>query len=163
MKMRLLLLPLLALYLAVSNTHASNISSQHDTEQYTPLFAAASAGDLATVKAAIEKDKSLLNATEWDDATLLHLAVGQNHKDLVLYLLEQGANVNAVTKSRLTSLHMAAQNANITIAVMLLTHGATINPIDSKGWTPLDRAEKWHHPLTSAFLRKNGGKEGSHI
>ena len=161
--MRLLILPLVAFYIAVSSIQASDISSQHDTEQYTPVFAAAAAGDLATVKAAIEKDNSLLNATEWDDATLLHLAVGQNHKELVEYLLGQGANVSAVTKSRLTPLHMAAQNANITIAVILLTHGAKINAVDSNGWTPLDRAEKWHHPLTSQFLKKNGGQEGSHI
>ncbi len=160
MKMRLLMLPLMAVYFAISSLQASDISSQHDTEQYTPVFAAATAGDLATVKAAIEKDSSLVTATEWDDATLLHLAVGQNHKELVAYLLEEGADVNAVTKTRLTPLHMAAQNANITIAVMLLTHGAKINAVDSKGWTPLDRAEKWHHPLTAQFLKKNGGKEG---
>jgi len=160
---RYLLLILLASPLTVSSGDAQVLSSEHDTQQYTQLFADAAAGNLASVQAAVQKDKSVLTATEWDDATLLHLAVGQNHKELTEYLIAQGADVNALTRDHLTPLHMAAQNANITIAVLLLRNGARINPVDLKGWTPLDRAEKWNHPLTSAFLKKNGGKEGSSL
>jgi ankyrin repeat protein len=152
-----------ALLMAVSSGDAQVLSSEHDTEQYTQLFSDAAAGNIVAIQVAVQKDKSVLTATEWDDATLLHLAVGQNHKELAEYLIAQGADVNAQTRDHLTPLHMAAQNANITIAVLLLRNGAKINPVDLKGWTPLDRAEKWNHPLTSAFLKKNGGKEGSSL
>jgi ankyrin repeat protein len=155
-------MPLLA-FLVLSNSCASVVSSQHDTEEYTPVFAAAAAGNIDAVKMAIQGDKSLLMATEWDDATLLHIAVEQNHKELVEYLLDEGAGVNAMTRFHLTPLHMASQNANITIARLLLAHHANINAIDIKGWTPLDRAEKWNHPLTSKFLKQNGGKEGASL
>lgn len=137
------------------------IPSHHRTEDYTPLFADASAGNLAAVKAAVDKDRSVLAAREWDDATLLHVAVGQNQKEMASYLLNEGVDVNAVTKDKLTPLHMAAQNGNVPISQLLLDHRAKINPVDSKGWTPLDRANKWAHPDTAEFLRQHGGHEGA--
>ena len=159
---RIPFLPVLLLASSLSFTGCATIvSSQHRTEDYTPIFASASAGDVQTVKNAISEDPSIVNATEWDHATLLHDAVQQNHQALVKVLLDEGANVNALTDDRLTPLHMAAQNGNIPIARLLLEHQAATNPVDSKGWTPLDRAEKWEHPLTATFLKRFGGKEGS--
>jgi ankyrin repeat protein len=140
---------------------ATLFSSEHRTEDYTPLFAAASAGDVPTVKTALDKNPCVLTATEWDSATLLHVAVQQNHDSLVQLLVADGADVNALTDDHLTPLHMAAQNGNIAIARFLLEHRAKINPLDSKGWTPLDRAEKWNHPLTAKFLERSGGKSGA--
>jgi len=76
-------------------------------------------------------------------------------------LLNDGADVNALTTDRLTPLHMAAQNGNIEIVTLLLDKKATINPIDSKGWTPMDRANKWQHPDAAEFLKKHGGHEAT--
>jgi ankyrin repeat protein len=138
-------------------------NSQHRTADYTPVFAAASSGDLATVRRDVEKDPSLVNATEWDHATLLHDSVEQNHQELAKYLLDKGADVNAVTQDRLTALHMASQDGNVGIITLLLERGAKINPVDSKGWTPVDRAMKWGHPDAVEFLRKHGGQEGTSV
>jgi ankyrin repeat protein len=126
------------------------------------VFAAATSGDLSTVREAVNRDPTLLKATEWDNATLLHDAVGQKHRDIAAYLLDKGADVNAVTKDGLTALHMAAQNGDIVIIKLLLEpeRKATINPVDSKGWTPLDRAVKWGHPNAVEFLRQHGAHEG---
>lgn len=142
---------------------ATLISSEHRTEDYTPLFALASAGDVVAVQAAIRQDRSALTATEWDHATLLHEAVQQNHLELTQALINDGADVNALTDDHLTALHMAAQDGNVTISRLLLDHGAEINAVDAKGWTPLDRAEKWQHPLTATFLRASGGKDASQL
>jgi ankyrin repeat protein len=133
--------------------------SHHRTADYTPLFAAAAGGDLATVRAAIDKDPTLVKATEWEKATLLHDAVGQNHQDVATYILDKGADVNAATTDGLTALHMAAQNGNIGIIKLLLERGAKIDAADSKGWTPRDRAVKWGHPDAAEFLRQHGGHE----
>lgn len=138
---------------------ATLVSSEHSTEDYTPLFASASAGDVTAVQAAVAQDRSALTATEWDHATLLHVAVQQNHLKLTQVLINDGADVNASTDDHLTPLHMAAQNGDVTILRLLLEHGARINAVDAKGWTPLDRAEKWQHPLTATFLRTSGGRE----
>lgn len=138
---------------------ATLVSSEHSTEEYTPLFASAFAGDVTAVQAAVARDRSALTATEWDHATLLHVAVQQNHLKLTQALINDGADVNELTDDQLTPLHMAAQNGNVTISRLLLEHGAKINAVDAKGWTPLDRAEKWQHPLTAMFLRTSGGRE----
>jgi uncharacterized protein len=157
---------LLSAVVAVSLTAtgcATLLSSEHRTEDYTPLFALASAGDVTAVQAAIAQDRSALAATEWDHATLLHVAVQQNQLELTQALIGDGAGVNALTDDHLTPLHMAAQNGNVTISRLLLEHGAEINALDLKGWTPLDRAEKWQHPLTATFLRASGGKEAGQL
>lgn len=135
------------------------ISSQHRTEDYTPVFADASAGHLDAVKAAVKADPTVLKARDWDDATLLHVAVGQNQKEIAAYLLDEGIDANVVTKDKLTPLHIAAQNGNIPIAQLLLDHKAKINAVDAKGWTPVDRANKWGHPDIFEFLRQHGGHE----
>jgi len=136
------------------------ISSHHNIEEYTPVFAAADSCDLATVRKDVDQDPAVLKATEWDDATLLHDAVGHNCTDLTAYLLNAGADANAVKTDGVTPLHLAAQRGNVQIAELLLEHGAKINAVDDKGWTPLDRAEKWQHPDAAAFLKEHGGYNG---
>jgi ankyrin repeat protein len=89
--------------------------------------------------------------------------VQQNHLELAQDLIMDGANVNVLTDDHLAPLHMAAQNGNVAIARLLLEHGAEINPVDLKGWTPLDRAEKWQHPQTATFLHASGGKNGNQL
>src|ERR1700676_5192000 len=84
--------------------------SAHRIEDYTPVFAAAAGGDLAAVQIAVDKDPTLVSATEWGKATLLHDAVGQNYQDVATFLLDKGADVNAITSDGITALHMAAQN-----------------------------------------------------
>ena len=135
--------------------------SDHPTEQYTPVVAAATAGDLATVRAAVDKDPSLLKVKGWENQTLLHVAVGQNHQNVTAYVLDKGADVNAVTTEGLTPLHMAAQNGNIAIITLLLEREAKIDALDVKGWSPLDRAIKWEHPDAADFLRQRGGHPGT--
>jgi ankyrin repeat protein len=135
--------------------------SYHPTEQYTSVVAAAAGGDLAKVRAAVDKDSTLVKVKEWENQTLLHVAVGQNHQDVATYVLDRGADVNAVTTDGLTALHMAAQNGNIAIVTLLLERGAKIDAVDSKGWSPLDRAVKWEHPDAANFLRQRGGHEGT--
>jgi ankyrin repeat protein len=122
--------------------------SNHLTEAYTPIFAAAVGGDLTTVRKAVDREPTLLKSTEWDNATLLHDAVSQKRRAIVAYLLDKGADVNAATNDGLTPLHMAAQNGDIAIIGLLLEPGreTKVDAVDSKGWTPLDRAMKWGHP-----------------
>jgi ankyrin repeat protein len=135
--------------------------SHHRTEDYTPVFAAATGGDLTTIREAVDENPSLVRATEWDGATLLHDTVGQNHQDVAAYILDKGGDVNATTKDGLTALHMAAQNGNIAIITLLLGRGAKIDAVDAESWTPLDRAVKWGHPDAAEFLRQRGGHDGA--
>ena len=138
------------------------VPSNHRTEEYTPVFAAATRGDLAAVRAAVEKDPSLLRATEWERATLLHDAVDHKRQEVAKYLLDRGVDANATTTQGLTPLHMAAQNGDVPMIALLLAAGRTtrINPVDARGWTPLDRAVKWKHPEAATFLIAHGAHAG---
>jgi ankyrin repeat protein len=137
------------------------VPSHHRTEDYTPLFAAASAGNLGEVSREVDANPALVSEKEWDDATPLHDAVGQNHQDVASYLLDKGAQIDAVTKDGLTALHMAAQNGYLPMIELLVARGAAINPLDAKGWTPTDRASKWDHPEATTWLKAHGGR-GAH-
>jgi tankyrase len=152
---------ILFVVLVLSNACSVITPSHHKTEDYTPVVAAATGGDLAVVQEAVQKDPALITYKEWDSATLLHDAVGHNQLDMAKYLLDKGSDVNAVTTDGLTPLHMAAQNGNIGMTKLLVQWGAKINALDAKGWTPLDRAQKWGHEDEVELLRQRGGHEGT--
>jgi ankyrin repeat protein len=135
--------------------------SHHVTEQYNAAVAAASSGDLVTLQAHVDNDRALLQVTEWDGRTLLHDAVDKSQLEVTKYLLDRGANIEAVTADGRTVLHMAAQHGDIPMISLLLGRGAIVNPIDNEGWTPLDRATKWEHPNAVDYLRKHGAHEGN--
>jgi ankyrin repeat protein len=97
--------------------------SHHSPEQYSAVFAAASAGDMPTLRRDLEVDPHLLTATEWEGRRLLHDAADKSQLDAVRYLLDLGANINAVTTDGRTALHMAAQRGDIAM-ITLLRRGA---------------------------------------
>jgi ankyrin repeat protein len=60
-------------------------------------------------------------------------------KAIVLFLMENGANVNAQTKDGFTPvpLHLASMNGHDSVVLLLLKSDADINANDKDGWTPL--------------------------
>ena len=85
--------------------------------------------------------------------------------DAVGYLLERGADVNAVNARGRTALHGAAHIRSDANVQLLVDHGASINVADEKGITPLMIAEGGGHVLlpglgggsTADLLRALGG------
>ena len=77
------------------------------------------------------------------NAKALHIAAEYGHDAMVVYLIENGADVNARDQPGNTALHIAVRNANKDIASFLLDKGALINAQDSNGNTPL------HESLTA--------------
>ena len=98
--------------------------------------------------------------------TPLMAAAGNEHFQLVQYLIEQGgADPNIANSGGFNALHFAAgyNRTNTELIQLLLTH-MTLNSINKKGWgeTPLDYAYFYNHnPLRQeiiALLRLKGGK-----
>ena len=85
--------------------------------------------------------------------------------DAVEYLLERGADVNAINDRGRTALHGAAHIRSDAIVQLLVDHGASVNVADEKGITPLMIAEGGGHVLlpglgggsTADLLRALGG------
>ena len=72
------------------------------------------------------------------DGTVLHAAAKMNpHPESIEFLIEQGIDVNAVTRNGETPLHLAGKNANSEVMRVLLEHGADPNARTSSGSTPL--------------------------
>lgn len=77
------------------------------------------------------------NSKNEEGKFILHAAVDLIQDDLVVDLINNGADVNAADDSGATPLCFAAQFKLIPIASVLLEKGANINVVDRKGHTPL--------------------------
>ena len=88
-----------------------------------PIHHAARTGDLDRVKELIEGNPQIINRRD-GDGTPLHLAACSGHKDVVIYLLSKGADVNAKgTVMGWTPLRMASEWHYDEVVELLRKHG----------------------------------------
>lgn len=72
--------------------------------------------------------------------TLLHIVAGFGRTKTTLFLLEQGADVNARDKNGQAPLHNACCHGHYSVASKLIDAGAIVDLRDYKGWSPLAMA-----------------------
>ncbi len=87
----------------------------------------------------------------------LFLAAGEGRLDVVRYLLDEGADVNARENRGSTALIEAAYGGHIEVIKELLLRGAEINAIGEQG-TALDVAISRNNTPVVELLRHRGGK-----
>ncbi len=90
------------------------------------------------------------------DGTALSLAAARDSLELVLLLLEHGADPNLEDYKGKRPLHNAARRGNEQIGKALLDHGADINARMIGSETPLHEAMKYRHLSMMKFLLDNG-------
>lgn len=82
----------------------------------------------------------------------LHYAARNGHYHMCELLLDNGAEVNAITGSvRATALHRAATQGHGEVVNVLLNHGADVNRKDVDGRTALHRALSVPAPSREVF------------
>ena len=91
-------------------------------------------------------------ATNTAKVTALHAAVSSNQKQIVEWLIEAGADVNARQQVDYTPLMGAAANARIEIMELLLAHGADRTMKTTDGKTPADLAREHGHDEIASRL-----------
>lgn len=97
---------------------------------------AARAGDLAKVKALIEKEPGLIQAVDSEGKTPLHIAAEIGRLEVTAFLLEKGAVVDQRDAANRTPLWWCVfRSETIDVARLLLDKGADINASDG-GWGP---------------------------
>jgi ankyrin repeat protein len=104
------------------------------------IIKAAKAGDLATIKALLASNPSLIAARDTDGSTPLHCATWKGHENVAEFLVTVGADVNAVNQNGhwgTTPLHAAAHANQARIAQILLDNGANAKAKDMEGRTPM--------------------------
>lgn len=122
------------------------------------IHEAASEGELAAVKKAVERGESI-NARDRKNKTPLLCAVRCQQVEVVEYLLQGGADPNAHTISHNdTALHQAARSGNVRIAKMLLEAGANANVRNTSEHTPLYVAAFLGHAQVAELLLQAGAE-----
>ena len=98
--------------------------------------------DIETLMLLIESGADIFDFDD-EGVSIFDMAVTYDNQEMLLYLIEQGKNVNETTrKSGFTALMAAACYGRIEIAQILLDNGADTNAKDSKGFTAVDFARK---------------------
>lgn len=122
------------------------------------IFEAAGLGDVGRLKTIIDKDKSSVLSYSPDGFTALALASYIGQKQSVEYLIEKGADPNAVARNDtgFTPLTGAASNNHNEIAKILVKNGADVNYSYEGGFTPLIHAAESGNLELAEFLLQNG-------
>jgi ankyrin repeat protein len=97
------------------------------------IFDVIRGGDAPRLQAMVKADPSLLGARNVRGSTLLHVAVDSNSGPIARYLIERGADPNAVNRIGWTPLFYAR---GVEIAALLLEKGAEIDRL-AGDFTPL--------------------------
>lgn len=111
------------------------------------IDAAIAKGDLADVRLHLAADPQSANkGGKPTSRPPLEQAVLRKKPDIVILLLEAGANPNSTNASKRTPLHLAVDRNSPEIVTALLKAGAKPNLLDQDGWTPL------HHEIGRAHV-----------
>ena len=105
----------------------------------TALMFAARVGDLESAKLLVAAGANVNDADAWG-VSATTLAAHSGFTDLVLFLLDKGANTN-LADSGFTALHEAVMRRDEKMVAALLDHGADAN-VPLKTWTPTRRSSE---------------------
>jgi uncharacterized protein len=110
----------------------------------TPLdvFEAATVGDLDRLRELLDADPTLVHALSSDQGTALHFGSYFNQPEVVVLLMDRGADVHAVspTFGNVTPLHSAAAAGNNAGVRALLAAGADPNARQDGGFAAIHTA-----------------------
>ncbi|XP_052775475.1 transient receptor potential cation channel subfamily A member 1-like [Mya arenaria] len=127
--------------------HGADLDAR-DISNSTPLLFAAAEGlteilDLILNKTVEWKGLAgkgaILNHTDNEGNSALHLAVQNNKLEAIDLLLDHGAEINMQTNTNYTPLHMAVIGGHIAIVKELLYRGADLEARDGDHMTPVHR------------------------
>ncbi|XP_066494772.1 B-cell lymphoma 3 protein [Tiliqua scincoides] len=134
-----------------------------DRNGQTALHLACEHGSLHCLRELLEGSPSPLDleARNFEGFTPLHVAVAISNHDIILTLLDRGADVDAVDiKSGRSPLLHAVENNNLEMVELLLQHGANVNAQSYGGNTAL-HAASGRGLLDALRLLVRNGADGS--
>lgn len=147
-----------AIFLALyrGNKEAAREIAQRKRE--LDVFEAAAIGDLNQLRTIVDKEGSNVSSYSPDGFTALALASYLGQKGSVEYLIEKGADPNAVARNEtgFTALTGAASNNHTEIARLLVSNGAEVNYSYEGGFTPLIHAASAGNLELVTLLLENG-------
>lgn len=138
---------------------AENISI--DLNGNTPLMIAIQKNQIDAVKQELsdsrynDNNNALLNHTNANDETALHIAVRNRSETIVKLLLDNRIEKDTKNIAGSTALHIATKNGDVAIVKMLVDAKCDINAVDENGATALVFAAKiGNKNLVEYFIEK---------
>lgn len=115
--------------------------------------------DLPGLQALAEKDPAVLAFKDSRGRSLLHGAAAYGHLEMARWLIDRGADVNALTVEMTTPLMQASLAGQIEIARMLIAKGADIEARNSHGRTALILVGRERGDVETARLLLDAGAD----
>ena len=112
-------------------------------------------GDLESVRLTVDADRTLAKARRSDGVPLLYFAATNGHKDIVAYLLDMGAAIDASTDYG-SALHAAADDEYEEVVRLLLDRGADPNLKNNWKQTPLHTTTQNKNQTVARLLIDSG-------
>jgi len=123
---------------------------------------AAKEGDIAKLRDILPEKAILVNSKDPSGKSLLYTAAENGRKDIVEYIISNGAKINEMNNWRSsnseTPLFGAAKSGNRDVVELLIEHGAEINRIGPSCYAPLDYAVDHGHIEVVELLISKGAK-----
>ncbi|XP_069488371.1 ankyrin repeat domain-containing protein 53 isoform X2 [Ambystoma mexicanum] len=135
----------------------ANDEIKADKYGFTATHLAALHGRLQCLKLLVQgynADVNLASVAGWRPIHLvLSKKSGPRALECMEYLIEQGADINAKTETRVTPLHQAANEGLLDCIVVLTEAGADTHAVDAYGKRPIDLSKMWNHRSCVRYLR----------
>merc|ERR1719233_2311066 len=132
---------------------STDISKADTLTHLTPLCAAATVGNMKSVKILMKRQASIDMIESAHHQAPIHCAAKEGHYDLVFYFLAEGASNKQGDERGRTPLMLAAAAGHAGVVDLLVQHGAGLDDSDNEGITPLTHAIiSGHCDITQCLL-----------
>jgi ankyrin repeat protein len=136
--------------------HLTALTTGKTTEPFITAFEALKSGNTTDLRAVLERDPTLINASGTNGNTLLNLAGSCRQMEASKLLLESGANPNLGNRYGWTPVHQAAYSDQRELMEVLLAAGGDLTlSARGDGGTPLTVALFWGFHELADFIAEH--------
>jgi ankyrin repeat protein len=130
--------------------------AQAPADDRAELSLAIRQGNLDRAKAIVEKSPALVTSADDSGFTPLHIAATAGRVDIIEYLLQRGADIEARTAGGQTPLFQTVPLASAEAFDCLLRKGARLGARDNSGKSILQFALSWQRPAMADLILARG-------
>ena len=147
---------LLTSFLILLTVAAASSTTQAPAGERAELSLAIRQGNVERVKAIVEKSPALVRSADDSGFTPLHIAATAGRVDIIEFLLQCGAEMEARTSGGQTPLFQTVPLANAEAFDYLLRKGARLDARDNSGKSILQFALSWRRPAMADLILARG-------